>query len=259
MFQVYRKELIWGGRPLVLETGKLARQADGAVVATYGDTTVLCTAVAVKTAKAGQDFFPLTVNYQEKTFAAGKIPGGFFKREGRPSEKETLVSRLIDRPIRPLFAPGFVNETQVVCTVLAHDFENDPDIVSMIGASAALTISGIPFLGPIGGARVGYIDGNYILNPKLNELSRSELDLVVAGTSEGVLMVESEAKELSEEVMLGAVTFGHREFQPVIQAIIELAETCAREPWTMPPAPPELGLIEARLREAISPLIEAAY
>src|SRR6266700_2651967 len=206
MFQVYRKELNGGGRRLVLETGKMARQADGAVLATYGETTVLCTAVANKAAKAGQDFFPLTVNYQEKTFAAGKIPGGFFKREGRPSEKETLVSRLIDRPLRPLFVPGFVNETQVICTVLSHDLENDPDIVAMIGASAALTISGIPFLGPIGGARVGLINGNYVLNPTVGELPRSQLDLVVAGTGEGVLMVESEAKELSEEVMLGAVT-----------------------------------------------------
>src|SRR6516165_7248372 len=259
MFQVYRKELIWGGRPLVLETGKLARQADGAVVATYGETTVLCTAVAVKTAKAGQDFFPLTVNYQEKTFAAGKIPGGFFKREGRPSEKETLVSRLIDRPLRPLFVPGFASETQVICTVLSHDLENDPDLVAMIGASAALTISGIPFLGPVGGARVGYIDGEYVLNPTLGELPRSELDLVVAGTTEGVLMVESEARELSEELMLGAVTFGHRAFQPVIQAIIELAETCAREPWNMPSPSPELAAIGARLRETIGPLLEAAY
>jgi polyribonucleotide nucleotidyltransferase len=259
MFHVYRKELMWGGRPLVLETGKIARQADGAVLATYGDTTVLCSAVAIKSAKPGQDFFPLTVNYQEKTFAAGKIPGGFFKREGRPSEKETLVSRLIDRPLRPLFAPGFVNETQVVCTVLSHDLENDPDIVSMIGASAALTISGIPFLGPIAGARVGYVSGDYVLNPTLSELSRSELDLVVAGTGEGVLMVESEAKELSEDVMLGAVTFGHREFQPVIQAIIDLAETCAREPWSLPPKPPELGEIAARLRAEVGPLIEAAY
>src|SRR6201987_5715739 len=235
MSQVYRRELIWGGRRLVLETGRFARQADGAVLVTYGETAVLCTAVAVRTAKPGQDFFPLTVNYQEKTFAAGKIPGGFFKREGRPSEKETLVSRLIDRPLRPLFAPGFVNETQVVCTVLSHDFENDPDIVSMIGASAALTISGIPFLGPIGGARVGYIDGRYVLNPTLSDKPRSELDLVVAGTGEGVLMVESEAKELTEEIMLGAFTFGHREFQPVIEAIINLAETCAREPWSLPP------------------------
>jgi polyribonucleotide nucleotidyltransferase len=259
MFNVYRRELVWGGRRLVLETGKLARQADGAVLATYGDTTVLCTAVAMKAAKPGQDFFPLTVNYQEKTFAAGKIPGGFFKREGRPSEKETLVSRLIDRPLRPLFASGFVNETQVVCTVLSHDLENDPDIVAMIGASAALTISGIPFLGPIAGARVGYIDGNYVLNPTLSELSRSELDLVVAGTGEGVLMVESEAKELPEYVMLGAVTFGHREFQPVIQAIINLAETCAREPWSLPPKPPEVEEIGARLRDAVGPLIDAAY
>src|SRR6266576_2797057 len=259
MFQVFRKELNWGGRRLVLETGKMARQADGAVLATYGETTVLCTAVAAKSAKPGQDFFPLTVNYQEKTFAAGKIPGGFFKREGRPSEKETLVSRLIDRPLRPLFVPGFVNETQVICTVLHHDLENDPDIVSMIGASAALTISGIPFLGPIGGARVGYIDGNYVLNPSLGEIPRSRLDLVVAGTREGVLMVESEAKELSEEIMLGAVTFGHREFQPVIQAIIDLAETCAKEPWTLPSPPPEIADIEARLRDTVGPLIDGAY
>ena len=259
MFQVYRKELMWGGRPLMLETGKLARQADGAVVATYGETTVLCTAVAMKAAKPGQDFFPLTVNYQEKTFAAGKIPGGFFKREGRPSEKETLVSRLIDRPLRPLFAPGFVNETQVICTVLSHDLENDPDIVAMIGASAALTISGIPFLGPVGGARVGYIDGNYVLNPTLAETSRSRLDLIVAGTVDGVLMVESEAEELPEEVMLGAVVFGHREFQPLLQAIIELAETCAREPWSLPHEAFEPAAIEARLRETVGPLIEDAY
>src|SRR6516165_1601449 len=259
MFQVYRKELTWGGRPLVLETGRLARQADGAVLVSYGETTVLCTAVAMKSAKTGQDFFPLTVNYQEKTFAAGKIPGGFFKREGRPSEKETLVSRLIDRPLRPLFVPGFVNETQIVCTVLSHDLENDPDIVSMIGASAALTISGIPFLGPIGGARVGYIDGSYVLNPKLAEVPSSQLDLVVAGTAEGVLMVESEAKELPEDVMLGAVTFGHREFQPVIEAIINLAETCAREPWSVPSSMLEQDQIEAQLRETTGPLIEAAY
>ena len=259
MFKVFRKELMWGGRRLVLETGKIARQADGAVLATYGETTVLCTAVATKSAKPSQDFFPLTVNYQEKTFAAGKIPGGFFKREGRPSEKETLVSRLIDRPIRPLFVPGFLNETQVVCTVLSHDLENDPDIVSMIGASAALTLSGIPFMGPIGGCRVGYINGEYVLNPTLDQMPRSQLDLVVAGTSEGVLMVESEAKELSEEVMLGAVTFGHKSFQPVIEAIIELAETCAQEPWSLPEPPANKGEIEARLREAVGPQIEAAY
>jgi len=259
MFQVYRKELNWAGRRLVLETGKIARQADGAVLATYGETTVLCTAVAAKTAKAGQDFFPLTVNYQEKTFAAGKIPGGFFKREGRPSEKETLVSRLIDRPIRPLFVPGFRNETQVVCTVLSHDLENDPDIVAMVGASAALTISGIPFFGPIAGARVGYVDGQYVLYPTAADLERSELDLVLAGTAEGVLMVESEAQELSEETMLGAVTFGHKGFQPVIEAIIELAETCAKEPWPMAEAIPEKAAIEEQLRAAIGPLLAEAY
>src|SRR3954469_2912482 len=259
MFHVYRKELMWGGRRLVLETGKMARQADGAVLATYGETTVLCTAVAMKSAKPGQDFFPLTVNYQEKTFAAGKIPGGFFKREGRPSEKETLVSRLIDRPIRPLFVPGFLNETQIICTVLSHDLENDPDIVALVGASAALTLSGIPFMGPIAGCRVGYINGEYVLNPTLDQMPRSQLDLLVAGTSEGVLMVESEAKELSEEIMLGAVTFGHKSFQPVIEAIIELAETCAREPWSLPEPPANKGEIEARLREAVGPQIEAAY
>ncbi len=259
MFQVYRKELMWGGRRLVLETGRVARQADGAVLATYGETTVLCTAVAAKTARAGQDFFPLTVNYQEKTFAAGKIPGGFFKREGRPSEKETLTSRLIDRPIRPLFFPGFLNETQVVCTVLSHDLENDPDIVALVGSSAALTLSGIPFLGPIGGCRVGYIDGEYVLNPTLDRLPNSQLDLIVAGTGEGVLMVESEARELSEEIMLGAVTFGHRSFQPVIEAIIELAETCAKEPWAVAPALADKAAVAAELKELIGPQIEAAY
>src|SRR5690349_14259692 len=259
MFNVYRKELIWGGRRLALETGRIARQADGAVLATYGETTVLCTAVAVKSARPGQDFFPLTVNYQEKTFAAGKIPGGFFKREGRPSEKETLVSRLIDRPLRPLFASGFVNETQVVCTVLSHDLENDPDIVALVGASAALTISGIPFLGPIAGARVGYIDGQYVLNPKVDELPNSQLELVVAGTTEGVLMVESEAKELPEDVMLGAVMFGHKSFQPVIQAIIELAEVAAKEPWNMPEKPENAVTIEQKLSAAVSAEIAVAY
>jgi polyribonucleotide nucleotidyltransferase len=259
MFEVFRKELMWGGRRLVLETGKVARQADGAVMATYGETTVLCTAVAMRQAKPGQDFFPLTVNYQEKTFAAGKIPGGFFKREGRPSEKEILTSRLIDRPIRPLFASGFLNETQVVCTVLSHDLENDPDIVSLIGASAALTLSGIPFFGPIGGARVGYIDGQYVLNPKLDEMPNTQLDLVVAGTSEGVLMVESEAKELSEDVMLGAVMFGYNSFQPVIQAIIELAEVAAKEPWSLPEKPANAATIEEKLRAAVSADLAAAY
>jgi len=259
MFEIFRKEVNWGGRRLVLETGKIARQADGAVLATLGETTVLCTAVAARTMKPGQDFFPLTVNYQEKTFAAGKIPGGFFKREGRPSEKETLVSRLIDRPIRPLFVPGFLNETQVVCTVLSHDLENDPDIVALVGASAALTISGIPFMGPIGAARVGYIDGQYVLNPRLDQLSKSTLELVVAGTTEGVLMVESEAKELSEDVMLGAVVFGHKEYQPVIQAIIELAERCAKEPWDLPKHAATADAVEAKLRETISADLTAAY
>src|SRR5487761_2540355 len=212
MFNYFRKELDWGGRKLILETGKIARQADGAVLARYGDTIVLCTAVGVKSAKPGQDFFPLTVNYQEKAFAAGKIPGGFFKREGRPSEAETLKSRLIDRPIRPLFPEGFKNEVQVVATVLSHDMENDPDIVAMVGCSAALTLSGIPFFGPVGAARVAYIDGQYILNPTAEQMKTSTLELVLAGTAEGVLMVESEARELPEDIMLGAVTFGHENF-----------------------------------------------
>ncbi len=259
MFKSFRKELTWGGRALVLETGKVARQADGAVLATYGDTKVLCTVVAAKTAKPGIDFFPLTVNYQEKAFAAGKIPGGFFKREGRPSEKETLVSRLIDRPIRPLFADGFRNETQVICTVLSHDLENDPDIVALVGASAALTISGIPFMGPIAAARVGYVDGQYVLNPTAAELEQSALDLVVAGTIEGVLMVESEAKELPEDVMLGAVTFGHEAFQPVIKAIIDLAEKCAKEPWDVPPPSAEAAAARKIFEDAgiVAALAEA--
>ncbi|GGE99575.1 polyribonucleotide nucleotidyltransferase [Aliidongia dinghuensis] len=259
MFEVFRKEIMWGGRKLVLETGKIARQADGAVLATYGDTTVLCTAVGARKVKPGQDFFPLTVNYQEKAFAAGKIPGGFFKREGRPSEKETLVSRLIDRPIRPLFAPGFLNETQVICTVLSHDLENDPDIVSMIGASAALTISGIPFLGPIGAARVGYVDGQFVLNPKSGETENGQLDLVVAGTQEGVLMVESEASELTEETMLGAVMFGHKAYQDVINAIIDLAEQCAKEPWPMPELPEAVTAVDKKLRDAVTADLTAAY
>ncbi|WP_434615855.1 polyribonucleotide nucleotidyltransferase [Azospirillum sp. B2RO_4] len=259
MFTVHRKEIEWGGRKLVLETGKIARQANGAVLVTYGDTTVLCTAVAAKAPKPGVDFFPLTVNYQEKAFAAGKIPGGFFKREGRPTEKETLVSRLIDRPIRPLFADGFRNETQVVCTVLSHDLENDPDIVAMVGASAALTISGIPFLGPIGAARVGYKNGQYVLNPTMDEVEDSDLDLVVAGTVEGVLMVESEAKELTEEVMLGAVMFGHTNFQPVINMIIDLAEEAAKDPWDLPEPAYDRKALKARLRETVGSDVEAAY
>ena len=258
MFQIYRKEIDWGGRKLVLETGKIARQADGAVLATMGETSVLCTAVAAKAAKPGQDFFPLTVNYQEKAFAAGKIPGGFFKREGRPSENETLVSRLIDRPIRPLFPKEFKCETQVICTVMSHDMENNPDIVAMIGASAALTISGVPFFGPIAAARVGYKDGDYMLNPTLADMAESQMDLVVAGTAEGVLMVESEAKELSEDVMLGAVNFGHEHMQAAINAIIELAEACAKDPRDLPEEAPEA----AGLRDTLSSLrgdVESAY
>ena len=233
MFNYFRKEIEWGGRKLVLETGKIARQADGAVMVSYGETIVLCTAVGVKTAKPGQDFFPLTVNYQEKAFAAGKIPGGFFKREGRPSEAEVLKIRLIDRPIRPLFPEGFRNEVQIVATVLSHDMENDPDVVAMIGCSAALTLSGIPFFGPVAAARVGYENGEYVLNPTMAAAKAGALELVVAGTTEGVLMVESEAHELSEEIMLGAVSFGHAAFQSVIQAIIELAEHAAKEPWAL--------------------------
>ena len=259
MFKVYRKEIMWGGRKLTLETGRIARQADGAVLATYGETVVLCTATAARTVRPGIDFFPLTVNYQEKTFAAGKIPGGFFKREGRPTEKETLVSRLIDRPIRPLFAEGFRNETQIVCTVLSHDLDNDPDVVAMIGTSAALTISGIPFMGPVGAARVGYKNGEYLLNPTSDDLEGSDLDLVVAGTVEGVLMVESQAKELSEETMLGAVMFGHRSFQPVIQAIVELAEQCAKEPWTLPEPAFDRKTVMARLKDVVGADVAAAY
>jgi polyribonucleotide nucleotidyltransferase len=258
MFKEFRKEITWGGRQLILESGKIARQADGAVLATLGETKVLCTVVYEKTPKASLDFFPLSVHYQEKSFAAGKIPGGFFKREGRPSEKEILTSRLIDRPIRPLFAKGYRNETQVICTVLSHDLENDPDIVALIGSSAALTLSGVPFLGPVAGCRVGYINGQYVLNPQLDEMGSSDLDLVVAGTRDGVLMVESEAKELSEEVMLRAVMFGHRSFQPVIDAIIGLAEACAREPLDLPPIPEGLDTFTARVRElAEAELVEA--
>ncbi len=259
MFNYFRKELDWGGRKLVLETGKIARQADGAVLVSYGDTIVLCTAVGAKTAKPGQDFFPLTVNYQEKTFAAGKIPGGFFKREGRPTEKETLVSRLIDRPIRPLFPNGFRNEVQVIATVLSHDLENDPDVVALVGCSAALTLSGIPFFGPVAAARVGLINGAYVLNPTAEQVKESVLDLVVAGTTEGVLMVESEAQELSEDVMLGAVTFGHTHFQPVIQAIIELAEHAAKDPWALPEKSAEELALAARVDALGREGITAAY
>jgi polyribonucleotide nucleotidyltransferase len=260
MFDKYfRKEMEWGGKTLILETGKVARQADGAVVASYGDTVVLATVVGAKSAKPGQDFFPLTVNYQEKFYAAGRIPGGFFKREGRPTEKETLVSRLIDRPIRPLFPEGFRNEVQVVVNVLSHDLENDPDIVGLVAASAALTLSGIPFFGPVGAARVGYIDGAYVLNPTVSQCDESQLDLVLAGTTEGVLMVESEASELSEEIMLGAVTFGHAGFQPVIQAIIELAEVAAKEPWALTEESEETKVLKGRVDELARAAITEAY
>jgi polyribonucleotide nucleotidyltransferase len=256
MFEIHRVELDWGGRKLLLETGKIARQADGAVVATYGESKVLATVVAAKETREGVDFLPLTVDYQEKFYAAGRIPGGYFKREGRPTEKETLVSRLIDRPVRPLFADGWRCETQVIVTTLSHDLENDPDILAMIAASAALTLSGAPFMGPIGAARVGFINNEYVLNPQLDEMSESHLDLVVAGTQDAVLMVESEAKELTEEVMLGAVMFGHRHFQPVIDAIIKLAEKAAKEPrelHTVDNSTVEkemLGLVEQDLRAA---------
>src|SRR6202162_2531173 len=256
MFDMHRVELDWGGRKLVLETGRIARQADGAVLATYGETTVLATAVAAKTPREGVDFLPLTVDYQEKTYAAGRIPGGYFKREGRPTEKETLVSRLIDRPIRPLFVDGWRNETQVIVTTLSHDMENDPDILALVAASAALTISAAPFKGPIGSARVGFTNEEYVLNPTLDEMVETQLDLVVAGTADAVLMVESEAKELNEDIMLGAVMFGHRHFQPVIKAIIELAEKAAKEPREVKVVDESalekemLGLIEQELRSA---------
>jgi polyribonucleotide nucleotidyltransferase len=259
MFDIHRKEIDWAGRKLVLESGRMARQADGAVLATYGDTVVLCTAVGATSAREGIDFFPLTVNYQEKTFATGKIPGGFFKREGRPSEKETLTSRLIDRPIRPLFAKGYACETQVICTVLSHDLENNPDVVAMVGASAALTISGLPFLGPIGGCRVGYKDGQYLLNPRADEMEESKLDLMMAGTREGVLMVETEASELSEEIMLGAVTFGHEQMQAVIGAIIDLAEACAKEPREVPAPAPEVEAARTKLTNAFTDGLTTAY
>src|SRR5690606_6642893 len=257
MFDIHRVEIEWGGRKLRLETGQLARQADGAVLAQYGETTVLATVVAEKEVRPGVDFFPLTVNYQEKTYAAGKIPGGYFKREGRPTEKETLTSRLIDRPIRPLFVDGFKNETQVIATVLSFDNENDPDIVAMIASSAALTLSGVPFLGPIGAARVGLIDGELVLNPLIDEMEKTKLDLVVAGTQDAVMMVESEAHELSEEKMLEAVMFGHRHFQPVIQAIIKLAETAAKEPWEI--ELPDKAKYKDRVKEIAEEELRQAY
>jgi polyribonucleotide nucleotidyltransferase len=257
MFDIHRVELDWGGRKLILETGKIARQADGAVVATYGESKLLATVVAAKEPKQGIDFLPLTCNYFEKFYAAGRIPGGYFKREGRPTERETLISRLIDRPIRPLFAEGWRCDTQIIVTVLSHDLENDPDVLAMVAASAALTLSGAPFMGPIGAARVGFINNEYVLNPQLDEMTESQLDLVVAGTQDAVLMVESEAKELSEEVMLGAVMFGHRHFQPVIDAIIKLAEQAAKEPREL--ALPDISALEKEMLKLVEPDLRAAY
>src|SRR5579863_846856 len=257
MFDIQREQLNWCGRPLVLETGRIARQADGAVFASWGETTVLATVVSLKTPKPGVDFFPLTVNYQEKAFAAGRIPGGFLKREGRPSDKETLTSRLIDRPIRPLFPDGFRCDTQIVVTVLSHDLETDPDILALIAASAALTLSGVPFMGPIGAARVGYIKGEIKVNPTIDELKDSELDLVVAGTGEAVLMVESEARELSEEIMLTAVVAGHKAFHRVIDAIIRLAERAAKEPRELKLA--DKSAVEKAVLDSAGADLRAAY
>ena len=257
MFDIHRVEIEWGGRKLKLETGHMARQADGAVLAQYGDTSVLATVVYARQPKPGIDFFPLTVNYQEKTYAAGKFPGGYFKREGRPTEKETLVSRLIDRPIRPLFVEGFRNEVQVIITVISFDNENDPDMVGMIAASAALTISGVPFLGPIGAARVGLIDGQMVLNPLCDEMAKTKLDLVVAGTHDAVMMVESEAHELPEMQMLEAVMFGHKHFQPVLQAILKLADSAAKEPFDF--QPPEKDKFTAQVKSLIESDLRAAF
>jgi polyribonucleotide nucleotidyltransferase len=257
MFDIHREEIDWGGRRLVLETGRLARQADGAVLATYGETTVLAAVVAEKSPRTGLDFLPLSVHYQEKFYASGRIPGGYFKREGRPTERETLISRLIDRPVRPLFVDGWRCETQIILNVLSHDLENDPDIAAMAAASAALTLSGVPFRGPIGAARVGFINNEYVLNPQIDEMTESSLDLVVAGTGDAVLMVESEAKELSEEVMLGAVMFGHRHFQPVIDMIIRLAEKAAKEPRTLPET--ENSALADKVRALVEADVRSAY
>ncbi|MEP6784772.1 MAG: polyribonucleotide nucleotidyltransferase, partial [Sphingomonadales bacterium] len=258
MFNMKTVEIEWGGQTLKLETGRVARQADGAVMATLGETVVLCAVTAARSVKEGQDFFPLTVHYQEKYSSAGRIPGGFFKRERGATEKETLVSRLIDRPIRPLFPEGFYNEINVICQVMSYDGENEPDILAMVAASAALTLSGVPFMGPIAAARVGYVEGEYILNPTDEQVAAGDLDLVVAGTHDAVMMVESEAKELSEEVMLGAVMFAHRGIQKVIGAIIELAEQAAKDPWPMAPQA-DLSAAKDKLKKLIGKDIAAAY
>ncbi len=258
MFNIKTVEIEWGGKTLKLETGRVARQADGAVLATLGETVVLCAVTAAKSVKQGQDFFPLTVHYQEKFSAAGRIPGGFFKRERGATEKETLTSRLIDRPIRPLFPEGFYNEILCIAQVLSYDGENEPDIVAMVAASAALTLSGVPFMGPIGSARVGFIEGEYVLNPSQTQLADSQLDLIVAGTRNAVMMVESEAKELSENEMLGAVMFAHKSMQPVIDAIIKLAEQAAKEPWELTQST-EKEAIKSKLKTLIGKDVEAAY
>ncbi|MEM9757054.1 MAG: polyribonucleotide nucleotidyltransferase, partial [Pseudomonadota bacterium] len=263
MFNVTTKSMEWGEETLTLETGKVARQADGSVIATLGETRVMANVTFAKQPKPGQDFFPLTVHYQEKYYAAGKIPGGFFKREARPTEKETLTARLIDRPIRPLFAAGFKNEVLVMCTVLSHDLVNDPDIVAMIAASAALTISGAPFMGPIAGCRVGFEDGEYVLNPTVDDMQDlrtkpdQRLDLVVAGTKGAVMMVESEAYELTEAEMLGAVTFAHEQIQPVIDLIIALAEEAAKEPFDF--QPPDYSALYDKVKVAGETAMREAY
>ena len=258
MFNMKTVEIEWGGQTLKLETGRVARQADGAVMATLGETVVLCAVTAARSVKEGQDFFPLTVHYQEKYSSAGRIPGGFFKRERGATEKETLVSRLIDRPIRPLFPEGFYNEINVICQVMSYDGVNEPDVLAMVAASAALTLSGVPFMGPIAAARVGYVEGEYILNPTDEQVAAGDLDLVVAGTHDAVMMVESEAKELSEDVMLGAVMFAHRGIQTVIKAIINLAEQAAKEPWAMAPQA-DLSAAKDKLKKLIGKDIAAAY
>ena len=258
MFNTKTVSLEWGGQTLTLETGKVARQADGAVIATLGETVVLCAVTAAKSVKEGQDFFPLTVNYQEKYFSSGRIPGGFFKRERGATEKETLVSRLIDRPLRPLFPEGFYNEINCICQVLSYDGENEPDILAMVAASAAMTLSGVPFMGPIGAARVGYVDGEYILNPSDEQVEAGQLDLVVAATYDAVMMVESEAKELSEEVMLGAVQFAHKACKDVIKQIVKLAEQAAKDPWPMAEQA-DLSAAKDKLKKLIGKDIAAAY
>lgn len=259
MFSIHREEIEWGGRKLVLETGKIARQAEGAVIATYGQTSVLCTVAAHRSVAAGIDFFPLTVHYQERSSAAGKIPGGFFKRDGKPSEQAVLTSRLIDRPIRPLFQEGFRNEVQVICSLLSHDLENTPDIVAIIGAAAAIGISGLPFKGPLAASRVGYINEEFVLNPTYDQISQSLLDLCVAGTSEGVLMVESEARELSEDIMLQAVVFGQSQFHPVLEAIQRLVEKAGKPRWQTPEKSAEEISVYDALVKAVGADLRQAY